>query len=541
MKALVVLTAALALAQPTFRASTTLVEFTLVALDADGNPVTNLDQKDIVVLEGGEARDIAFFRFDGTAGRRETERLDPGVFTNRSEYSDGPARNVTAIVIDGIFTPPSQQQMVRTQVLRYLDAIASDTRVALYHSGYRLTLMHDYTSDLASLRARMATLLSSPAVYVQNFDTDAEESAEPPDLRSRAIAEMKRLDEQYQESVEDRKRRIALASLDVVGNHLAGVTGRKSLVWITMGFPIYASFDRYLTIHDAETRRMAERLANLGVSIYPVDAQGLAPPPVLVDQPLRGARGQRGLTATAPPPPPRPTSGLPDQRNWATMDLVAGVTGGRVVRNTNDVSRGLRAADVDQRGSYSIAFYAPASNTGTTAEWRRFEVRSQRRGVHLSHRQGYLSEPAPRNPSADWSKEQWRWAINNPVGSTVLNVDARMDVTVNAQGETYGLLLLLGAEQLQFRPVGDKQVADAEIAIAEKTSKGDFSYRLRTSTFTLPPATMPAGTVLRYTDRWQLRPGTATIRVIVRDRTSGRYGTLDVPAKLVPSTRVKGR
>jgi VWFA-related protein len=528
--------ATLAATQPIFRTSTTLVEFTLVALDDDGRPVRELNQKDIVVLEQGEPRDIAFFRFDGGVATRETEPLGPGLFTNRSEYSAGPARNVTAVVIDGIYTLPSQQQMVRTQVLRYLDAIAADTRVALYHSGYRLTILHDYTSDLATLRARMATLMSSPAVYVQSFDADPEESAEPPDLRGRAIAEMKRLDEQYQESVEDRKRRTALASLEVVGNHLAGVAGRKSLVWITMGFPIYAAYDRYLTIHDAQTRRVAERLANLGVSIYPVDAQGLIPPPSLLDQPLRGARGGRGLTAVAPPPPPRATTGLPDQRNWATMDLVAGVTGGRVVRNTNDVARGLRAAETDQRGSYSIAFYAPAS-TSPAPQWRRFEVKSQRRGVHLSHRQGYLSTPAPGNASTDWSKEQWRWAIGNPVGSTVLNVDARLDVSVGAQGETYGLLLLLGAEQLQFRAEGGKQVADAEIAIAEKTAKGDFSYRLRTSTFTLPPGTLPAGTVLRYTDRWQLRPGTQAIRVIVRDRASGRYGTLDVAVKLVPSKR----
>jgi VWFA-related protein len=528
---------AIAASQPVFRASTTLVEFTLVALDDDGRPVVDLNQKDIAIVERGEPRDIAFFRFDGAAGERQTERLGPGLFTNRSEYSAGPARNVTAIVIDAIFTPPAQQQLVRTQVLRYLDAVAADTRVALYHSGYRLTILHDYTTDLAILRKRMATLSSTPAVYVESFEADTEESAEPPDLRSRAISEMKRLDEQYQESVEDRKRRIALASLEVVGNHLAGVAGRKSLVWITNGFPIHSSYDRYLTIHDAQTRHLAERLANLGVSIYPVDAQGLAPPPILLDQPLRGARGGRGLTATAPPRPPPATSGLPDQRNWATLNLVANVTGGRAVRNTNDVGRGLRAAEIDQRGSYSVAFYAPPAAGEAAAQWRRFEVRSRRGGVHLTHREGYLAEPALSALSADWSKEQWRWAIGNPVGSTVLNVDARLDVAVGGRGDMYGLLLLLGAEQLQFRTAGESQVADAEIAVAEKTARGDFSYRLRTSSFTLPAGTMPAGTILRYTDRWQLQPGTETIRVIVRDRTSGRYGTLDVPVKLVPSTR----
>ena len=367
-------------AQPTFRTSTTLVEFTLVALDEDGRPVTDLKQEDIGVFEGGEPRDIAFFRFNGAVEPRATESLGSGVFTNRSEYSDGPARNVTAIVIDGIYTAPAQQQLVRTQVLRYLDSIPADTRVALYHSAYRLTILHDYTADLAELRARISALLSTPPVYVTSFDLDeTEASAEPPNLRATAISEMKRLDEQYQETVEDRKRRIALASLEVVGNHLAGVPGRKSLVWITVGFPIHSTFERYLTIHDAQARRMAERLANLGVSIYPVDAQGLLPPPLLLDAPARPGRGGR---TTLPPPPPRVPTGQAEQRNWATMDLLAGVTGGRVVKNTNDVTRGFKAAEVDRQGSYAVAFYAPPLTNETVVTWKRFAVRSLRRGVH---------------------------------------------------------------------------------------------------------------------------------------------------------------
>ncbi len=34
--------------------------------------------------------------------------------------------------------------------------------------------------------------------------------------------------------------------------------------------------------------------------------------------------------------------------------------------------------------------------------------------------------------------------------------------------------------------------------------------------------------------RWELKPGAATIRLIVRDRLTNRYGTLDVPVKDIP-------
>lgn len=49
----------------TFRAGTTLVEFTIVALDDKGNPVTDLTREDLVVTEQGQPREVVFFRFEG--------------------------------------------------------------------------------------------------------------------------------------------------------------------------------------------------------------------------------------------------------------------------------------------------------------------------------------------------------------------------------------------------------------------------------------------------------------------------------------------
>ena len=43
---------------------------------------------------------------------------------------------------------------------------------------------------------------------------------------------------------------------------------------------------------------------------------------------------------------------------WATMDLMAGITGGRVTRNSNDPVEGMTRATNDQRGAYTLAFYS---------------------------------------------------------------------------------------------------------------------------------------------------------------------------------------
>jgi hypothetical protein len=50
---------------PTFRATTTLVEFTLVALDGKGRPIADLKKEEVSVSEGGNSRQLADFRFEG--------------------------------------------------------------------------------------------------------------------------------------------------------------------------------------------------------------------------------------------------------------------------------------------------------------------------------------------------------------------------------------------------------------------------------------------------------------------------------------------
>jgi hypothetical protein len=81
---------------PTFRVGTTLIEFTLVALDSRGNPVTDLTKEDLVLTEGTRTRDIAFFRFDGDmpAVSTPTQAVPAGFVTNRPE----PERNAVALV-----------------------------------------------------------------------------------------------------------------------------------------------------------------------------------------------------------------------------------------------------------------------------------------------------------------------------------------------------------------------------------------------------------------------------------------------------------
>lgn len=72
---------------PTFRAGTTLIEFTVV-VTGDGRHVTDLKQEDVSIAESGRPREVAFFHYEGAppnAIRVRSQPLPPGIYTNRPE------------------------------------------------------------------------------------------------------------------------------------------------------------------------------------------------------------------------------------------------------------------------------------------------------------------------------------------------------------------------------------------------------------------------------------------------------------------------
>jgi VWFA-related protein len=514
---------------PTFRSGTTLVEFTVVAVDGKGNPVTDLRKEEFAVTEQGKPREIAIFRFEGASAATGPEPLPPGVFTNRVEYTTGPPRNITAILLDGLNTLPQDQAAAREQVMRYLREIEPGTRVAVYALGAGLTVLHDFTDDAASLRARMEESLKRVPVHTSQDVLDLECFAAT--FRSLAAVSpcsvvelfLRQPDEgasaetTYYQTAADRRREATLAALEALGDHLAGIPGRKNLVWIGGGISIHSvtGAQRVGNVHhgfrsyEARIRRTAERLASQGVAVYPVDAlamqRGMGPPPRRTG---RGSSPKLEMMANI----------VSNYQPESANDLLAAVTGGRVTRMTGDLTKGIELAASDRSASYTIGFYAGEPD----GKWRKMDVKSKRRGVRLTFRQGYTAE-APAEQPVDWSEAQWRSAIANPAGSTAIHLDARLD-----SGDADLRALLLQIDGVSFRKAGDKIEADLDIVIAEKTAIGDAAYHIETVKIAAADAQT---TALRYRYGWKIKPETAALRVLVRDRLTGRLGALDLPAR----------
>jgi hypothetical protein len=267
-------------------------------------------------------------------------------------------------------------------------------------------------------------------------------------------------------------------------------------------------------------RKASERMAQLGVALYGVDAHGLA--------------GAADSLAQRQYPPnlagyyseiERAAAQNTDSR--AAFSLMTSITGGRYIFGTNDLADGVKKVTGDVQGSYSLGFYAPEEPDG---KWHTLKVVVQKPDVHLLYKQGYLADPSPaKEPTWDAGAE--RLAMTSPFGSDAIRLTARCVPVADTETGTLLLTLQIEAEDLFWREESGKMAAAIDIYIAENTADGQVRFQhSRINAKFLPPQ-LETARIRGLPFRRQWKPGadTRTIRVLVRDANTGRLGTIDIP------------
>jgi len=533
---------------PVFRVGTRLVEVTVTVLDRKGNAVTGLAPPDFTVLDGGKPRPVTFFRFEGVPySPAETPRPAPGVFTNRVEAFGGPPRNVTALVLDALNTPPHDSTVARAQMMRYLKALTPETRVAIFHMGQQLRILHDFTDDAAALRARLEkAVLGMPLESVSDFTRSIIEAEQFVDMFAGDPAMQKAVEEMMRTSLEvemmanaaARRSRMerSLAAMESLGRHLAGIPGRKNVVWIGGGFSMF-SLTGGLGMgprggtedFEAKVRQTSQRLAQQGVVLYIVDSKGIEMPPDAAAA-YRAPLPVRGRGRFEPQMDAENISNDPR----SAMALMASVTGGRYLYNTNDLTAGFKQTVADLRGTYTLGFYAPEEPDN---KWHRLKVRVSRSGVNVRHREGYLADAASPQP-VEWSDETWRAAISNPLGSSAIPLTANCETA--PAGELV-LSLTIDANSLHFYPDGEDLRADLQIATADRTQDGYGRPHFTKITASVPGSKWQDARAhgVAYGRQWKPGSDVTAVRVVVRDMRTGQYGTLDVPLSGLSTGKIR--
>ena len=156
----------------------------------------------------------------------------------------------------------------------------------------------------------------------------------------------------------------------------------------------------------------------------------------------------------------------------------------------------------------------------------------KRSGVNLRHRKGYLAERVAVAPVA-WTNDLAMAVISNPIGSSQVRLTASCGSVPGGELGMLAVNLQIEPDSLRFQTSGPELQARIEILFAERASDGRTRLTTDVPTVKIPAQTWEKAQEdgIRYTRQWKPASDAISLRVIVRDTLTGRYGTLDVPLK----------
>jgi len=513
------------------------VEVNVVAQDKKGEPVTDLTRDDFEVTEQGKAQAISVFSIE--SNRKAVGRaaaLPLNTFSNMPSQA-GASQNLTAILFDTLNTPIEDQASAKREVLQFLRQIEPQDRVAVYGLGTSLRVIHDFTGNSEALaRAvehysnRLSLEKTASTARIEDNTWLAENESE-----AKIIAAM---DEAFNAANQrlanyfiERRTTITLQALEDIANHLASLPGRKSLVWVSAGFPFtygtntmrlnqlnegVKNFSEILT-------RTARSVTDANVAIYPVDARAL-----IGFAGINPSSGASLTTSTA-----RQAARVDDQAtdevfaSHGTMQELADQTGGRASYDNGDVQGAIRQALHDSRVTYTLGYYP--SDANFNGKFRPIKVSVRRPGVQLRYRRGYYA--FSDEPRDDAYRQK---ALNAAAVGTLDATAVGFSVETNkpAPGSsTWQLAIDIDTNSIKLEPVQDKWSGGLDVMFAQFDAGGNLvKNNGRQVPLTLTAADreqlLQHGFVMNVPI--QLKENCERLRIVLRDRKTGAIGSVSV-------------
>ncbi len=562
----------LQLPTPTLRTSARIVVVDVVVSDKSGQPVTGLKQSDFALLENKSPQTLAHFE-EHSANRSgkyvSPPPMPPGVFTN---YVPAPPTSaVNILLLDTLNTPMQEQSYVRAQILKYLKSSSPGTRLAIFGLTDRLIMLQGFTSDPDLLRNAISKVKPKSSPLLDNpGGTGPPESIADQYAASGAPASSSFLSNIYDFEAEQKSFDIqnrttyTLDAMNLLARYLAGIPGRKNLMWFSGAFPINIMADADAkgspfageASSQNEFRATTNLLTRAQVAVYPIDALG-----VRTDDFMRASAGN-SASLTGGHQGPRNA----DRRSFvesnfeapATMNQLAGDTGGKAFFNTNGLAAAVSAA-IDAGSNYYTLSYTPGSSSHPDA-YRTIRVELAHPGYKLAYRQGYYAEAplsakaatAPPPPSAMHSASLFGAppvtqiifkAIIQPAPSKPQSTPVKGNATPPASHGPwlrYAVGYTILARQLDFTESQDNQ---RHAAVKILTLVYDSQGVLVNSVLNTVHADLNAAqydsllhTGLPYRQEISVpQKGACTFRLLVLDESSGRIGATEIPIAAIAS------
>jgi VWFA-related protein len=542
-----------------FRQNVNRVVVDVVVTDSNRKPVRGLTKQDFSIYEDGKPQGILTFdaySLDSNPSHfAKLPPMPPNTFVN---IATAPERGpLYLLLLDLVNTEQVDQPYVRQELLNFIDSKPEGTRFAVFVLSDSLHLVQGFTADRAQLYATLNPAHPRPHVpriflFGANYGRG--------DVG------------------------LMVAAFKQIALYLDGLPGRKNIIWVSGSFPLQLFADA----NDAPDMRadlteMFDALTRGESAVYTVDVTG-----VMVYPPgrLTGA-----VPNGAPPsgPPGAPANNVPrggplvaqmaiagtgssPTENQMVEDAVAELTGGRALYGRNDLKNILEEA-VEAGSDYYTLTYSP-SNQNFDGKLRSIRVQLGDKGYQLEYRRAYLATGAesPIMPQRAKARKPEETANLRPVGDSLSaymqhgapvarQVYFRVHVRALSapQLATPAQMANLIDQQTYFR-VRQKEhptkplppiklqpylieyqviarVPNLEVAAGAYDGDGRLlNGDVEEATSPNPTSSDRAAkfTYFRVEQKIDVPAGSASLRLAVRDASTDRMGTMEIPLPLAP-------
>jgi VWFA-related protein len=536
------------------KVTSNLVSLDVIVKDKKGKPLTDLKPEDFTVSENGIPQKIEFFDSTLTSGVESAQPTNGADSTPQPppRATNGLPRNIIALVLDGQSTEAANLKHVREGMVKYIrERLSDNDSVALFAISGGLQLRQPFTHDkarliaavekaydsstgsktseardiaenISSLRDRVAAGPSGPIAATPAAGAAGSAAAE-------AMIAQRMLEEyiQLRSALSTQQTRPVLAALAAISEGLRSIPGKKTLVMFSQGFVASETLDWQVQ----STIDIANR-AN--VAIYIIDSGGLT----------GGAPTSGALVAGSPLGAISAANDMEHRRRAAAGESVFDIsrqeglnrqqdllyrisedTGGRFVKNTNDIAGGLERIDAEIRSRYTLAYRSTDPNFD--GGFRKVKIDVRRPDTTVFTRAGYYA--IPPSQVIPFSPDEQKLLAN--FASMQTNPTLPLALELRSFRAREGLYVVplsfeIPPAAMQFDRKGDKQHLHMEVLGVVRAENEDKILSRRGGNFDVWLSAQQYESILNdkifYRQDMQLSAGNYTVDLIVRDRLSGK-------------------
>ena len=551
-----------------------LVDVNIVVYDKKGHPVKDLKAEDFEVYDTGRRQEIRFFsqltsQAPPAAPAAPVSGEAPArIFANRSSdaaagppATAAPESGATILLIDESHIAWSDMTNARQQMLKFLGMAAPGERIGLYTmTSFGFRVLTEITTDHAALMARLRTWMPTAKSVSQAQEEEIRNRQQFNEVHN--IADLNSVNGNHIDvpdgdspvdpqllTLGSNPARAALIIMGGVARHLSAVPGHKNLVWVSSD-NVFADWrdqevgiDRDDKRLDSFALRAQEEMNDAHAAVYPVDVSQLEGAAINADIQHRNVE----LTPAAQdiatlPGASAASSGGDDAGGGRNMrpgriqaemsqDLhpiqgpirqVADGTSGRAIQRAGDLAAELASVVEDGHATYLLSF-SPQGPADDKYHIITVKLSGKQHGLTPRYRTGYLYAREPAT-----LKDRFRQAVWQP--SDIGEISVTADVALMNPGANVKIDIAAG--DLGMQEQDGRWMDKLDIFFIQRDDAGlkaqvegqVLGLRLMSSTYqSLIPTGVPFERFV------QLRPGMASLRVLVVDENTRRMGSVTIP------------